>query len=155
VVDGIFASQFLTTSFLQRLDIFRFFRKNRRRCNAWQRRHSAGRCCAHEITLPYMSGIDLLKKLKQDPRTAGIPVWSYVTAGPGTSTGLRTGRCSGYLVQRFLDTRSIEAIRLHGASPRSFLGYPSALDVIVSTGGMPGNEYRGQSHGDIRKSAST
>jgi CheY-like chemotaxis protein len=145
VVDGNIASQFLTNLILQRLEYFSFSVKTGEDALALATT-TFGRpdVVLTEITLPYMSGVELLKRLKQDPRTAGIPVLVCTSLqDPAHRQACEQAGCSGYLVQPVPDNQLYETIQLATeAPPRRFVRLSTVLDVIVGTSGMPGNEPR-------------
>jgi CheY-like chemotaxis protein len=140
VVDGNIASQFLTNLILQRLEYFSFSVKTGEDALALATT-TFGKpdVVLTEITLPYMSGLELLKKLKQDPRTSGIPVLVYTTLqDPAHRQACEQAGCSGYLVQPIPDNQLYEAIQVATeTSPRRFVRLSTALDVIVAAGNEP------------------
>jgi len=145
VVDGNIGSQFLTNLILQRLEYFSFSVKTGEDALALATT-AFGRpdVILTEITLPYMSGIDLLKKLKQDPRTAGIPVLIYTSLqDPAHLQACEQAGCSGYLVQPVPDNQLYEAIQVATEEvPRRFVRLSTVLDLTVGPSGMPGSEPR-------------
>ena len=145
VVDGNIASQFLTNLILQRLEYFSFSVKTGEDALALATT-TFGRpdIVLTEIALPSMSGVELLTKLKQDPRPAGIPVLFFTTLqDPPHRLACEQRGCSGYLVQPVSDNQLYEAIQLATeATPRRFVRLSTILDVIVGTIGMPGSEPR-------------
>ena len=145
VVDGNIASQFLTNLILQRLEYFSFPVKTGEDALALATT-SFGRpdVVLTEITLPYMSGVELLKKLKQDPRTAAIPVLVYTTLqDPAHRQACEQAGCSGYLVQPVPDNQLYEAIQVATEEePRRFVRLSTVLEVLVDTSGRSGKEPR-------------
>lgn len=142
VVDGNIASQFLTNLILQRLEYYSFPVKTGEDALALAAT-AFGRpdVVLTEITLPYMNGIELLKKLKQDPRSAAIPVVVYTALqDPAHRQACEHAGCSGYLVQPVHDNQLYEAIQLATEeTPRRFVRLSTVLDVTI---GAPGNEPR-------------
>jgi CheY-like chemotaxis protein len=145
VVDGNIASQFLTNLILQRLEYFSFSVKTGEDALALAAT-TFGRpdVVLTEITLPYMSGIELLKKLKQDPRTAAIPVLIYTSLeDPAHRQACEQAGCSGYLMQPIPDNQLYEAIQVATEeAPRRFVRLSTVLDLVVGSSGMPGSEPR-------------
>jgi len=145
VVNGNIASQIVTNLILQRLEYFSFPAATGEEAMALAMT-TAGRpdIVLTDLTLPSMSGVELLRKLKQDPRTAGIPVVVYTAQqDPDHRQACEQAGCAGYLVQPVTDNELYEAIQLATEeTPRRFVRLSAFLDVLVGMNGMPGNEPR-------------
>ena len=145
VVNGNICCQLVTSLLLQRLEYFSFPVATGEDAMALATT-TAGRpdIVLTDIALPSMSGLELLKKLKQDPRTVGIPVVVYTALqDPARRQACEQAGCSGYLEQPVPDNQLYEAIQLATEdTPRRFVRLSAFLDVLVGTNGMPGNELR-------------
>jgi len=92
-----------------------------------------------ELILQQMSGVDLLKHVKQDPRTRNVPVLIYTAVKAEAQRDLcRAAGCAGYLVRTSDHNLLYEAVQqATEPKPRHFIRLKTGLDVIVTT---PGRE---------------
>jgi CheY-like chemotaxis protein len=141
IVDGDPARKFLTSILLQRLDY-----------------HVATAASAEdalmimnlvqpqvvltEIALPSISGIDLLKRLKTNPRTSAIPVIIYTHLQDPAYRGVCfDSGCEGYLVDPIAPEELFTTIQAAAEpTPRHFVRMKTALHIEVGNAGMPGVE---------------
>jgi two-component system alkaline phosphatase synthesis response regulator PhoP len=141
VVDGRATKQFYTSIFLQRQDYHVVGAKTGE--DALQiLALTVPRLIITEIKLPEMSGIDLLKHVRQDRRTRKVPVLIYTTQlDPAYREECMQAGCSGYL------TYPADLNQLYAAvqkatelPPRNFVRLSKGLDVVVGGGQMAGAE---------------
>ena len=90
-----------------------------------------------EVTLQQMSGVDLLKQVKQDPRTRNVPVLIYTAVKAETQRALcQAAGCAGYLVHTSDHNLLFEAVQqATEPKPRHFIRLKTLLDVIVTAPG--------------------
>jgi len=90
-----------------------------------------------EVILQRMSGVDLLKHVKQDPRTKNVPVLIYTAVKTGAHRDLcQAAGCAGYIVHTSDHNLLYEAIQqATEPKPRHFIRLKTWLDVIVSAPG--------------------
>jgi CheY-like chemotaxis protein len=62
-----------------------------------------------DVMMPHVDGLEVLRSVRNDPRTAAVPVVMFTAAGEGEirDRALRAG-ASGYLVKGSLDLRQID-----------------------------------------------
>jgi CheY-like chemotaxis protein/Tfp pilus assembly protein PilZ len=91
-----------------------------------------------EVILQQMSGIDLLKHVKQDPRTKNVPVLIYTSVNAEAQRNLcNAAGCAGYLVHSSDHNPLYEAIqRATESKPRHFIRLKTGLDVLVMAPGI-------------------
>jgi CheY-like chemotaxis protein/Tfp pilus assembly protein PilZ len=91
-----------------------------------------------DVTLPQMSGIELLKQIKQGERSRDIPV-IFCTAmrDPSLRAECSAAGAAGFLVQPADHNQLYEAVQ-HATegTPRRFIRLATMLDVIVEDGSM-------------------
>ena len=95
-----------------------------------------------EIALPQMSGIELLKNVKQNPRTRGVPVLIYTSLkAPSYRQSCEQAGCAAYLVQPADHNQLYEAVQRSteptSHTPRRFVRLTTSLDVIVEGASSP------------------
>jgi Tfp pilus assembly protein PilZ len=95
-----------------------------------------------EIVLPQMSGLELLKQVKQDPRTATVPVIiSTALKDPSYRQACEMAGCASYLVQPLGHNQLFEAVqKATESAPRRYIRLDTAGDVTVSGTTVPGGE---------------
>jgi CheY-like chemotaxis protein len=89
-----------------------------------------------EIALPSISGIDLLKRLKTNPRTAAIPVIIYThLQDPAYRAVCFDSGCEGYLVDPVEPEQLFTTIQAAAEpSPRRFVRLRTSLSVVIGEG---------------------
>jgi len=132
VVDGDCTRQFFTSVFLQRLNYHAFPVKTAEE-SLMIMELTEPLLVISEITLPQMSGIDLLKSMKRSPRIEKVPVLIYTALkAPFYQEACETAGCAGYVTQPADHNRLYEAIqKATEKTPRSFVRLTTSLDVIV------------------------
>jgi hypothetical protein len=90
-----------------------------------------------EVILQQMSGVDLLKHVKQDPRTRNVPVLIYTAVKADAQRGLcQAAGCAGYLIHTSDHNLLYEAIQqATEPKPRHYIRLKTRLDVIVTAPG--------------------
>jgi CheY-like chemotaxis protein/Tfp pilus assembly protein PilZ len=143
VVDGDCTKQFFTCVFLQRLNYHVFPVKTAEDALLIMEL-TIPLLIMTEITLPQMNGIELLKSVKQDPRTRGIPVLIYTSLkAPSYRQACEQAGCAGYLIQPADHNQLFEAVqKATEPTPRSFVRLNTSLDVIVEGAPLPGGGER-------------
>jgi CheY-like chemotaxis protein len=132
VVDGDCMRQFFTSVFLQRLNYHTFPVKTAEEALMIMD-VTEPLLVMTEITLPQMSGLELLKSMKRNPRTERIPVLISTTLkDPAHQEACEKAGCAGYITQPADNNRLYEAIqRATETTPRRFVRLATSLDVIV------------------------
>jgi CheY-like chemotaxis protein/Tfp pilus assembly protein PilZ len=139
VVDGRVTKQFYTSIFLQRLDYHVIGAKTAE--DALQiLALTVPRLIITEAKLPEMSGLDLLKRIRQDRRTRMVPVLIYTAqTDPAYQEACLKAGCSGYLTYPADLNQLYAAIqKATEATPRHFVRLTTGLDVVVGGGQMTG-----------------
>jgi CheY-like chemotaxis protein len=86
-----------------------------------------------EITLPQMSGIDLLKRLKQDPRTKNVPVLIYTAIKAEQRDLCQEAGCDGYLLHTSDYNKMYNAVQqATEPKPRHFVRLDTWFEVKVT-----------------------
>jgi len=146
VVDNDCKKQFFTCIFLQRLNYHVFPVKTAEEALAIMEL-TLPLLIITEISLLQMSGFELLKNVKQTPRTQKVPVLIYTDLKtPTHRKACELAGCAGYLTQPADHNQLYAAVqKATEAEPRSFVRLPTFLDVIVE-GPTPSGvgERRGQ-----------
>jgi len=137
VVDGDLVGQFYTSVCLQRLN-YHVFSVQRAEEALAILELTTPLLVITEITLPQMSGVDLLKHLKQDPRTRNVPVLVYTANKAEAQRELcQAAGCVGYLLHTSDYNLLYEAVqKATEPKPRRFVRLSTWVDVVVSA---PGN----------------
>ena len=132
VVDGNCTKQFFTSIFLQRLNYHVFPVKTAEEALAIMEL-TLPLLIITEISLLRMSGFELLKNVKQNPRTQKVPVLIYTELKtPTHRKACEQAGCAGYLTQPVDHNQLYAAIqKATEAEPRRFVRLPTFLDVIV------------------------
>jgi two-component system cell cycle response regulator DivK len=136
VVDGDPVSQFYTCLFLQRFNY-----------QVISVRTAEEALVIMELTIPLiiitevilqqMNGIDLLKHVKQNPRTRNVPVLIYTAVRAEAQRDLcQAAGCAGYLVHTSDQRPLYEAVQqATEPKPRHFIRLKTWLDVMVTAPG--------------------
>jgi len=138
VVDGDCARQFFTCVLLQRLKYHVFPVKTAEEALMIMEL-TIPLLIITEITLSQMSGIELLKNVKKNPRIRVVPVIIYTSLkSPSFRQSCEQAGCSAYLVQPADHNQIYEAIQSAteptSRTPRRFVRLTTYLDVIVEGG---------------------
>lgn len=133
VVDGDIERRFRTSVYLQRLGYHAFAVGSAEEALAitgW----TVPRLVITELILPRMSGIELLKSIKQDPRIRQVPVLIYTgIKDDARRQPCHQAGCSGYLVQTGDQNELYEAVeQATQARPRHFVRLSTWLDVAIT-----------------------
>ncbi len=136
VVDGDPVSQFYTCLFLQRLDYHVISVRTAEEAMVIMEL-TMPLIVITEVTLQQMSGVDLLKHLKQDPRTRNVPVLIYTAVKAEAQRNLcQAAGCAAYLVHTSDHNLLYAAIQqATEPKPRHFIRLKTGLDVIVTAPG--------------------
>jgi CheY-like chemotaxis protein len=132
VVDGAVSDSFYTSILLQRLEYNIYTAKTAEDALEIMGITVPSLVLA-EVTLPRMSGIELLEHIKQDPRTAVIPVILHTSEkNPAYEERCRRAGCAGYLVKPVDPNTLYAAVQSATEStPRSVIRLKTRLGVIV------------------------
>lgn len=86
-----------------------------------------------EISLPQMSGVDLLKQVKHDPRTRNIPVLIYTAANMDAQRAVcQAVGCAGFLLHTPDHNLLYEAVQqATEPKPRHFIRLKTSLNATV------------------------
>jgi CheY-like chemotaxis protein/Tfp pilus assembly protein PilZ len=136
VVDGDPVSQFYTCIFLQRLNYHVISVRTAEEALVIMEL-TTPLIVITEVILQRMSGVDLLKHVKQDPRMRNVPVLIYTSVKAEAQRGLcQAAGCAGYLVHTSDHNTLYEAIQqATEQNPRHFIRLKTWLDVIVTAPG--------------------
>jgi CheY-like chemotaxis protein len=136
VVDGDPVSQFYTCIFLQRLNYHVISVRTAEEALVIMEL-TTPLIVITEILLPQMNGVDLLKHVKQDPRTRSVPVLIYTSVNAEAQRDVcQAAGCAGYLVHTSDHNLLYEAVQqATEPKPRHFIRLKTWLDVIVTTSG--------------------
>jgi two-component system cell cycle response regulator DivK len=136
VIDGDPVSQFYTCLFLQRFNYHVISVRTAEEALVIMEL-TTPLIIVTEVTLQQMSGVDLLKHVKQDPRTRNVPVLVYTAVKADAQRDLcRAAGCAGYLVHTSDHNLLFEAVQqATEPKPRHFIRLKTLLDVIVKTPG--------------------
>jgi CheY-like chemotaxis protein len=138
VVDGDPVSQFYTCLFLQRCNYHVISVRTAEEALVIMEL-TTPLIVITDVILQHMSGADLVKHMKQDPRTKNVPVLIYTA----DATKMKRDLCKaaggvGYLVHTSDRNQLFEAIQqATEQKPRHFIRLKTGFDVIVS---VPGND---------------
>jgi two-component system chemotaxis response regulator CheY len=138
VVDGDASYLYYTGMLLQRLDYSVYTAKTAEETLEVMR-FSTPLLILTELALPNMSGIEFLKKIKQEPKTKLLPVIIY-TASPDTSLKYqcKEAGCTAYLKKPFGPDELYAAVqRATEEMPRSFARVRTCISAIL------GDEHEG------------
>ncbi len=141
VVDGDCSKQFFTCVLLQRLKYHVFPVKTAEEAMIIMEL-TIPLLIMTEIALPQMSGIELLKDVKQNPRTNSVPVLIYTSLeSPSYRQACEQAGCAAYLMQPADHNQLYEAVQMAtepaSRTPRRFVRLTTSLDVIVEGGVLP------------------
>jgi CheY-like chemotaxis protein len=134
IVDGDIMSQFYTGALLQRLN-YQVFPVKTAEDALLIMELTVPLIVITELTLPKMSGIELLKHIKHDSRTRDVPVLIYtaVKASSYRDACMQAG-CSGYLIHPADENQLFDAVqKATEKTPRHFVRLATWLDVIINT----------------------
>ncbi len=139
VVDGDCARQFLTCVLLQRLGYHVFPVKTAEEALMIMEL-AVPLIVLTEIALPQMNGIDLLKQVKQNPRSRHVPVLVYTALKDATyRQACEKAGCAGFVTQPAEHNELYEAIQnATENTPRHFVRLTTSLDVVVEGTGREG-----------------
>ena len=152
VIDGDPVSQFYTCIFLQRFNYHVISVRTAEEALVIMEL-TTPLIIITEITLQQMSGVDLLKHVKQDPRTRNVPVLIYTAVKAEAQRDLcRAAGCAGYLVHTSDHNILFEAVQqATGAETASFY---TAQDAARRDRESPGNAGPGGvGLGDLEKTS--
>jgi CheY-like chemotaxis protein len=132
VVDGDPVSQFYTCVFLQRLNYHVISVRTAEEALVIMEL-TTPLVVITEIILQRMSGVDLLKHMKQDLRTRNVPVLIYTAVKAEAQRDIcQAAGCAGYIVHTSNHNLLYEAIQqATEPKPRHFIRLKTWLDVIV------------------------
>ncbi len=131
VVDGDCTRRFLTSLFLQRLD-YHVFPVGSAEEALVALELTVPLLVITEIALPRMTGIDLLKSIRQGTAAKRVPVLVYTCLKePSYREACMNAGCTAYLTQPADHNRLYEAIQRATDRPRSVVRLPTSLDVII------------------------
>jgi len=139
VVDADSVQQLKTSLFLQRLDYHAFSVKTAEDALTILG-YTLPQLVITDVTLPQMSGFDLLTKIKENKRTREIPVLMYTALqDPAYRQVSMQAGCAGYLVRPIEPNQLYAEIQKATESfPRQFVRLNTLLEVIVGAEGIPG-----------------
>ncbi len=90
------------------------------------------------IDLPDMSGVDLLKRVKKNRRTPGVPVIIYTSnPDPDIQKACEQSSCAAYLRHPATLEELYAAVQKATKRPRRFVRLDTFLDVVVGDGKLP------------------
>jgi CheY-like chemotaxis protein len=143
LVDGNIVSQLTTSVILQRLDYHVFSVKTAEEALTVISMASP-QIVLTDIALPQMGGIELLRRLKQEPRTRDIPVIFYTKQqDPALHQACAKEGCTAYLTYPADPDQLYEAIQqATEPTPRHFVRLHTSLEIIVGKEGIPGHRVR-------------
>lgn len=132
VVDADFVSRFYTSMMLQRLNYHVFSVRSAEEALAIIEL-TVPLVVVTEITLPQMSGIDLMKTVKQNPRTRNVPVIMFTAVNADAQRNLcQTAGCSGFVVHSSNHNLLYAAIQqATERAPRQFVRLKTSFGVVV------------------------
>ncbi len=141
VVDGDCTKQFFTCILLQRLNYHVFPVKTAEEA-LMVMGLTVPLIIITEIALPQMSGIELLKNVRQKARTKDVPVLIYTSLqAPSYRRSCEQAGCTAYLVQPVDHNQFFEAVQKAtepaSRTPRQFVRLTTSLDVIVEATSFP------------------
>jgi CheY-like chemotaxis protein len=132
VVDGDVADSFYTSILLQRLEYDIYSAKSAEDALAIMD-IAAPSLILTEIALPQLNGIELLKKIKRDPRTGSIPVIIHTRGkNPEYEESCRSAGCAKYLIKP-VDPNTLYAAVQSATqpAPRRVIRFKTRLGLIV------------------------
>jgi CheY-like chemotaxis protein len=143
VVDNKPMRQFYTSIFLQRLKYHVITTKTAEDALTFLTL-SVPLAIIADVDLPEMNGEDLLKKVKQNRRTQGIPFLVYTSNNdPRVQQRCRESGCAAYLTHAApLDELYVALQQATETKPRRFVRLTTYLDVIVGDGLPSGGQGR-------------
>jgi CheY-like chemotaxis protein len=133
VVDGDIERRFCNSVYLMRLEYHVFSVGSVEDALAVMRL-TVPRIVITGLSLPGMTCIDLLQRLKQDPRTRQVPVLVYTAIrDPASRRSCEQAGCSGYVVQTDDLNELYEAVqKATEPAPRHFVRLSTWLDVAMT-----------------------
>jgi len=139
-VDADCVSQLRTSTILQHLE-YHFFPVKSAEDALLILQMTVPKVVLSEIHLPKMNGIDLVKQLRKDQRTANVPVIMYTTVKDPVYRQLsQQAGATAYLLQPAHHNHLYEAIqKVTETTPRQYVRLTTFLDVIVGKEGIPGH----------------
>ena len=143
IVDGDITRQFYTTIFLQRLNYHVFPVKTAEEALMIMEL-TVPLLVITDVTLPRMSGTDLLRSIKQNLRTWDVPVLIYTALkAPADRDACKEAGCAGYLTEPADHSQLYEAVQnATETTPRHFIRLDTSLDVVVEGGAAAGGGER-------------
>lgn len=134
IVDADVVNQFYTSALLQRLN-YQVFPVKTAEDALLIMELTVPFLIITEVTLPKMSGIDLLKHIKQDSRTRDVPVLIYTAVKASSSRdACLQAKCSGYLIHPADENQLFDAVqKATEITPRRYVRLATSLDVIYTT----------------------
>jgi two-component system alkaline phosphatase synthesis response regulator PhoP len=138
-VDADCVSQLRTSAILQQLDYNVFSVKSAEEAQLIMQ-VTVPKLVLTEITLPKMTGIDLIRQMKKDQSVRDVPVIIYTSVKDPTTRQLcMQAGCTGFLAQPAEPNHLYHAIqKVTEATPREYVRLTTLLDVIVGAKGIPG-----------------
>lgn len=143
IVDGDSTRQFFTAVFLQRFN-YHVFPVKTAEAALMITELTVPLLVITDITLPQMNGIDLLKTLKQNPRTREVPLLIYTgLKSPAYREECKQAGCAGYLTEPADHNQLYEAVqKATETTPRHYVRLDTSLDVIVESSPLDGSGER-------------
>jgi len=137
VVDGNPVSQFYTCLFLQRCN-YHVISVRTAEDALLIMELTTPLIVVTEVILQQMSGVELLKHVKQDPRTRNVPVLIYTSSDAKAEFDVcQAAGCAGYFVHTSDRNLLYEAIQqATETKPRRFIRLKTGLDVVVMAPGI-------------------
>lgn len=141
VVDGKPVRQFYTSIFLQRLNYHVIMAKSAEDALTFMGL-TAPLAIIANIDLPGMNGAELLKRVKQDPKTSSIPVIIYTSnKDPHIQQSCEQSGSAAYLRHPATLEELYVALQKAMHKPRRFIRLATLLDVAIGeTGARPGKD---------------
>jgi CheY-like chemotaxis protein/Tfp pilus assembly protein PilZ len=134
VIDGKPIRKFYTSIFLQRLSYHVITAKTAEDGLAYLNL-TVPLVIIVNIDLPDMSGVDLLKRVKKNRRTRGVPVIIYTSNNdPNIQMACEQSACSAYLRHPATLEELYTAVQKATKKPRRFVRLDTFLDVVVGNG---------------------
>ena len=132
VVDGDASYLYYTGMLLQRLDYSVYTAKSAEETLEVMK-FSTPLLILTELALPHMSGIEFLKKIKQDPMTKALPVIMYTASqDPSLKYLCKDAGCAAFLKKPFDPDELYAAVqRATEDTPRSYARLQTCLRVVL------------------------
>ena len=139
VVDNNPINQFRTCMFLQRLD-YHVFPVNTAENALIILGLAKPRIILSEITLPQMNGLDMIRKIRQDPDIRDTPVLIYTVFRDQAhrQSSLDAGAVGFISVPADPNELYAAVQKATESTPRSFVRLKTSIEVIVGQEGIPG-----------------